>query len=259
VVVAIALPSLIGIFQPRTPEIVPLDELPIAPGAEVPTHAVTADGDSLYLHDLRTGDRDLFFRPGDVEFAEVAVQPGSRSDDFVVAASALNADGALQLVHVVDGLVSTVEELRIPDGPPTSLAWSADGSWLAWASGGTELLWVSGGRQLVRLDIGFAFGAGITLGLIPTTDAPRDDPPGITRSHRRGYMTIETLARYYAWQTHNVEGWIGAGGGLVVVSDTFVSDEDRDQTAFVGTPGVTLRTEGLSLLAGAGVSIVLSE
>src|SRR5690606_1598589 len=32
--------------------------------------------------------------------------------------------------------------------------------------------------NLVRLDFGLAFGAGITLGLIPTTDAPRDNPPG---------------------------------------------------------------------------------
>jgi hypothetical protein len=113
--------------------------------------------------------------------------------------------------------------------------------------------------NLVRLDYGFAFGAGITLGLIPTTDAPREDPPGIERSHRRGYMTIEPLVRYYPWRTPEVEGWVGAGAGLVIVSDRFVSNDADQRYAFVGTPGTTLRTEGLSLLAGFGVSVVLSE
>lgn len=113
--------------------------------------------------------------------------------------------------------------------------------------------------NLIRLDFGLAFGAGITLGLIPTTDAPRDNPPGINRDHRRGYMTIESMARYYAWQTRNVEGWFDVGGGLVIVSDTFAPDRDAERYAFVGRPGVTLRTEGFSLLAGLGVSVVLSE
>lgn len=113
--------------------------------------------------------------------------------------------------------------------------------------------------NLVRLDYGFAFGAGITLGLIPTTDAPRNDPPGITRNHRRGYMTIEPLVRYYPWRTPGVEAWIGAGAGLVIVSDRFVPEQGTTENAFVGTPGTTLRTEGLSVLFGLGVSMVLTD
>lgn len=112
--------------------------------------------------------------------------------------------------------------------------------------------------NLLRLDFGLAFGAGVGLGLVPTTDAPRENPPGIERNHRRGYMTIESMVRYYPWLTGDVEGWVGVGGGLVIVSDRFVPDREQ-RYAFVGTPGVTLRTEGLSLFGALGASVVLSE
>ncbi len=113
--------------------------------------------------------------------------------------------------------------------------------------------------NFVRLDLGLAFGAGITLGLFPTTNAPSADPPGVNRTQRRGYMTIESMARYYPYATRNVEAWVGAGVGLVIVSDSFESEQGTGDQAFVGTPGVILRTEGLSVLGGLGVAASLSE
>ncbi len=113
--------------------------------------------------------------------------------------------------------------------------------------------------NLLRLDFGLAFGAGVSLGLVPTTDAPRENPPGIERDHKRGYMTIESMVRYYPWLTGEVEGWIGVGGGLVIVNDRFIPEQGDQPYAFVGTPGVTLRTEGFSLFAAVGASVVLSE
>lgn len=113
--------------------------------------------------------------------------------------------------------------------------------------------------NLVRLPVGLAFGAGLSLGLIPTADVPQDNPPGIERDHKRGYMTIEGLFRYYPFQGKTFEGWLGLGPGLVIVSDTFSSRQGLDENAYVGNPGVTLRTEGLTVLAALGASIELTE
>jgi hypothetical protein len=113
--------------------------------------------------------------------------------------------------------------------------------------------------NLVRLPIGLAFGAGLSLGLIPTADVPQDNPPGVERDHKRGYMTIEGLFRYYPWQGKSFEGWVGIGPGLVIVSDTYSSRAGVDENAYVGNPGVTLRTEGLSVLAALGANLELTE
>jgi hypothetical protein len=113
--------------------------------------------------------------------------------------------------------------------------------------------------NLVRIPAGFAFGAGLTLGLIPTTDVPTDNPPGVDRTHKRAYMTIEGMIRYYPFKEKRFEGWVGAGPGIVIVSDTFASRLGLDENAYVGNPGVTLRTEGLSALAALGFSFALTD
>ncbi|MEB2311525.1 MAG: hypothetical protein OZ921_12360 [Sorangiineae bacterium] len=100
----------------------------------------------------------------------------------------------------------------------------------------------------------FDVGAGITLGLIPTTDAPRQDPPGITRDHSRRYLMVEALARYYPYLGESFEAWVGPSGGLVVVGDTYATSSGSDDKALVGPRGVTIRTEGYALGLAAGLT-----
>jgi len=108
--------------------------------------------------------------------------------------------------------------------------------------------------QLFRLSQSFALGAGILLGLTPVADAPRRDPEGIERDHTRRYFTAETAARYYPYVGDSLEAWVGANGGLVVVSDRFtVATRLDDDRALVGSRGVTIRTEGVTLGLGGGV------
>ncbi len=107
--------------------------------------------------------------------------------------------------------------------------------------------------QIYRNSRRFAFGAGLMLGLIPTTDAPRHDPDDIVRDHSRSYLTLEGTIRHYPYVGESVELWWGISGGLAVVSDRFqVSDKNSD-LALVGQPGSTIRTEGaaIGLLGGA--------
>lgn len=112
---------------------------------------------------------------------------------------------------------------------------------------------------LVRPTPRFAVGAGISLGLIPTTDAPRQDPPGVNRSHSRGYLTVESIGRYYPIVGKHVEAWAGLTIGFVVVSDTFQSKNGLTDKALVGPRGVTIRTEGYTIGLAAGGSYRLSH
>jgi opacity protein-like surface antigen len=112
--------------------------------------------------------------------------------------------------------------------------------------------------QLYRADLDFAFGAGATLGLITTTDAPRSDPEGIERDHGRNYFTVEMIARYYPFVGRTLEAWVGLTGGLVVVSDTFESREHMTDKALVGPRGLTIRTEGYTVGVAIGAAYALA-
>lgn len=107
--------------------------------------------------------------------------------------------------------------------------------------------------EVYRFDRRWAFGAGALLGLIPTTDAPRNDPKGITRDHARSYFTLEGTLRHYPYVGESVELWWGISGGLAVVSDRFQVSSKNSDLALVGQRGVTIRSEGgtIGLVGGA--------
>jgi hypothetical protein len=108
--------------------------------------------------------------------------------------------------------------------------------------------------QILRADSRLAAGAGLMLGLIPTTDAPRVDPEGIERDHQRRYFAAEATARYYPYVGDDIEIWTGLMLGLVVVSDYFATQPTVvDDRSLVGARGVTIRTEGL--VAGLGMGL----
>jgi hypothetical protein len=114
--------------------------------------------------------------------------------------------------------------------------------------------------QLYRQNLRVAFGAGLMLALIPTTDAPaRGDSEGIERDHSRKYLTLEGMLRYYPWVGQTSEIWLGLTGGLVVVSDRFVVVDDYDDKPLIGPPGVTIRTEGGTLGLAVGGAYELSK
>ena len=103
-----------------------------------------------------------------------------------------------------------------------------------------------------------AFGAGITLGLVPTTGAPRQDPPGLQRDHQRAYFTAEGTIRYYPYVAESQEFWLGLTSGLVVLRDSFTTQGGLKDLAFVGQQGVTIRTEGFAVGMALGMNFSLS-
>ncbi len=113
--------------------------------------------------------------------------------------------------------------------------------------------------QLFRPSPLFAFGAGITIGLFPITDAPKNEPPGVSRDHKRGYFTAEGIARFYWLHGPVWESWIGVTGGGVVVSDTYATNNNVTDRAYIGPRGITIRSEGYTLGFATGVTRSLSE
>lgn len=114
------------------------------------------------------------------------------------------------------------------------------------------------GWQLYRQNLRLAFGAGLLLGLIPTTDAPGKDPDGIERNHSRKYLTLEGMLRYYPYVAEKSEFWVGLTGGLVVLSDRFQVVDVYDKP-LIGPSGVTIRTEGGTLGIALGGAYELSQ
>jgi hypothetical protein len=112
--------------------------------------------------------------------------------------------------------------------------------------------------QLYRRNLRLAFGAGLLLGLIPTTDAPQSDPPGIERNHTRKYLTLEGMLRYYPYVGESSEFYVGLTGGLVVLSDRFQVVDAYDKP-LIGPAGVTIRTEGGTLGLALGGAYQLSR
>jgi hypothetical protein len=115
------------------------------------------------------------------------------------------------------------------------------------------------GWQLYRQNTRLAFGAGLLLALVPTTDAPQgDEDNGIKRDHTRKYLTLEGMLRYYPYVGEKLEIWTGLTGGLVVLSDRFqvVSDFNKP---LIGPAGVTIRTEGGTLGVALGGAYELSR
>lgn len=113
--------------------------------------------------------------------------------------------------------------------------------------------------QIYRNSRRFAFGAGVMLGLIPTTDAPRNDPEEIVRDHSRSYLTLEGSIRHYPYVGESVELWWGLSGGLAVVSDRFVVKDKNSDLALVGQRGSTIRTEGAAIGVLGGAAFYLAD
>ncbi len=113
--------------------------------------------------------------------------------------------------------------------------------------------------QLYRGSRRLAFGAGVLLALIPTTDPPQEDESEAPRDHSRRYMTVEGTVRYYPYVGRNVEWWVGATGGIVIVSDSFTAPSQSGPDRQLLDPrGVTIRTEGGTIGLAGGPVVALS-
>jgi len=107
--------------------------------------------------------------------------------------------------------------------------------------------------QFYRANRRFAVGAGATVAVKPATDKPRDEQGIIERSHTRSYFLVEAQGRYYWASNPAFEGWVGATGGAVIVSDRYsIEGGDEPAAAIIGPRASTIRTEGGTIGAALG-------
>jgi hypothetical protein len=113
----------------------------------------------------------------------------------------------------------------------------------------------------------WAIGAGAVFSPFPSSDEEYGGLRGLKRTHKRGYLTLNTEGRYIPLHenvhvfgtTFTVEGWVGLTAGMVVVGDRFLTDEGADVPTILGSKEVTIRTEGFTLGLQGGFAWLFSE
>lgn len=114
-------------------------------------------------------------------------------------------------------------------------------------------------RYALRWSPKFAAGAGVSLGFRPLVDEANIGGQAgvIERTHSRNYLLLSGHWRYYLVRQEGFEGWVGATGGLIVVSDRY---ELKDKgTAIINPRSTILATQGPMVGAGAGVEWSLNS
>jgi hypothetical protein len=110
---------------------------------------------------------------------------------------------------------------------------------------------------LFRGGADWAFGAGALFAPKPTADTTVVN--GITRTHARDYLWMGGEGRYIPLHLKTVEAWVGIAVGGVVVADRFTTSTTIQVPTDLGTPQVTVRTEGFALGIQAGGEWALTE
>jgi hypothetical protein len=107
-----------------------------------------------------------------------------------------------------------------------------------------------GGKQ-------WAIGAGALLGPRPTSD--NIGTAALPRTHSRSYLWVGGEGRYLPIHYKWIEVWVGATAGGIVVADRFDNNAGQSVPPIVGLNEVTVRTEGFSFGAQAGVDWMFAE
>ena len=117
----------------------------------------------------------------------------------------------------------------------------------------------TGIHVLYRWSRSYALGAGAIFAPSPTSDEQYGGLSSLRRTHARSYLFLGMEGRYIPVHYKYFEAWVGLSGGAVIVADRFTTETDNPVPPILGTPDVTIRTEGLALGAQAGGSYYLTE
>ncbi len=98
----------------------------------------------------------------------------------------------------------------------------------------------------------FALGAGASLALFALTSSPYAGTAELPRSHERGFFQIGPEARYYFREGGKWELWAGGKAGLVMLADRYATVPGDRVPSNYGVKTVSIRSEGLELMAGGG-------
>ena len=117
----------------------------------------------------------------------------------------------------------------------------------------------TGIHVLYRWNRDYAIGAGAIFAPSPTSDTQYGGLTSLPRTHARSYLFLGMEGRYVPIHYKYFEAWIGLSSGAVIIADRFTTEVSDKVPAILGTPDVTIRTEGFALGFQFGGSYYLSE
>lgn len=117
----------------------------------------------------------------------------------------------------------------------------------------------TGIHVLYRWSRQYAIGAGAIFAPRPTSDEQYGGLTALPRTHSRSYLFLGMEGRYVPVHYRFFEAWVGLSSGAVIVADRFTTEVSDKVPTILGTPDVTIRTEGFAIGAQAGGSYYLSE
>jgi hypothetical protein len=156
----------------------------------------------------------------------------------------------------------TVAELEagiiaLPDAPISSRSRGGDTPLGGFGKGDATLQ--TGVHLLYRGRPEWAIGAGMLFAPGGTNDNEYGGLRDLPRTHSRSYLFIGTEGRYVPLRTKSLEAWVGLTAGGVVIADRFISNGGEKVPPYLGTPEVTVRTEGYGIGVQAGGSWLFSD
>lgn len=185
----------------------------------------------------------------------------ARATSRTPAVSPIETAASDALVRIVDQ-PHTVAELEggiiaLPNAPISGRVPGGDTPILGRVGSGDATVQI-GIHVLYRWNRSFAVGAGALFAPSPTSD-DQYDLRSLPRSHSRTYLFLGTEARYIPIHYKFAEAWVGVSVGGVIVADRFSSPTTTPVPGILGTPEVTIRTEGFAAGLQLGGSYYLSE
>src|SRR5690606_17712519 len=117
----------------------------------------------------------------------------------------------------------------------------------------------TGIHVLYRWSRYYAVGAVAFFAPSPTSDEQYGGLSSLPRTHARSYFFAGVEGRYVPLHFKHFEAWVGPITGAVIVADRFTTNAGDEVPPILGTPDVTISTEGFALGAQAGGNYYLSE
>lgn len=220
-----------------------------APVAVLTALVVVFDGD-----DARADDR-----PAPAPSGSTASPSNGKGTTPAVAPSEGAANDALARIidrpHTVAELEAGI--IALPNAPISPGQRGGD-AFIFGKIGRGDATVQTGIHVLYRWNRDYAIGAGALFAPSPTSDSQYGGLTSLPRTHARSYLFLGGEGRYIPIHYKYFEAWVGLSTGAVIVADRF-STEAEVVPAILGTPDVTIRTEGFALGAQLGGTYYISE
>ncbi|HWL86677.1 MAG TPA: hypothetical protein VNO21_12795 [Polyangiaceae bacterium] len=186
-------------------------------------------------------------------FAAILFSGSARAENTQVLTT--GPEGIIDRPHTIAELEAGI--IALPNAPISASTHGGDTPFGTIGKGDATVL--VGMHLLYRASRQFAFGAGFLLGPFPTSDPQYGGTTGLERTHARSYLLLGTELRYIPFHSRRLEAWVGLTAGGVIVSDRFTTNAGDKVPSILGTPNVTIRTEGFTVGVEIGASWTFTD